>query len=367
MRVLTVLPNPTPADLRASERQARPEVAVEFVGVSRTYPARGRSGTPRVALADLDLHIPSGQRLALLGPNGSGKTTLLRLIALMDRPDSGTGAVLGCDAGAPPGSAAARAARARLGVVFQAAALDRLLTVRENLLAQASLFGLRGPAARGSVERAAGLLVLSDRLDDRFATLSGGLARRADLARALLHDPDMLLLDEPTAGLDPRSREEFLDTLEAVASTPRPGRPRVTILLSTHLMDEAQRAQRVVMLDRGRLVADGAPAALRRDIGGLVLRCDPPGEAAASRALGLLAQAGLLPERQPSGRILARADGTGPDQLGATLAALARAGVAVEIGPATLGDVFLARTGRLLDESQEPPQREGAHHPRRQR
>ncbi len=280
--------------------------------VGREY--RRRKAAPVRALDDLSFSVNPGEYVALLGPNGAGKSTLLRLLAGLDRPDTG-------DVHTPP--------RADLAVVFQRPALDPLLTIRENLRLQAALYNVPDAAA-AAAER----LGLTDRLNDRVATLSGGLARRADLARALLTQPKLLLLDEPTTGLDHEARAAFLDTLDAQ----RAADPALAIVLSTHLMDEAARATRVVMIDHGRTVADGPPDDLRGTLGGdRLLRT-------ATDHTALLERCGLT--ITPDG---AHVRAHGDDSvLAAAAAELTTAGASFELAPPTLGDVYLARAGRGL-------------------
>ncbi len=273
-----------------------------------------RRQPPLRALDSVTIQIDPGEHIALLGPNGAGKSTLLRLLAGLDRPDAGEAC--------PP-------KRADLAVVFQEPALDPLLTIRENLNLQRALFTMRT-----SAETAAKTLDLTNRLDDRVSTLSGGLARRADLARALLTEPKLLLLDEPTTGLDHAARASFLDTLDAQ----REANPDLAIVLSTHLMDEAERASRVVMLDRGKVVADASPEALRSELGGpKILRC-------AAQHAELLTSAGLTVTISGN-----HAHATGDAAAaGAASDALVRAGADFNVSEPTLADAYLARTGKAL-------------------
>ncbi|MBI1886550.1 MAG: ABC transporter ATP-binding protein [Chloroflexi bacterium] len=207
----------------------------------------------RQALDGVSLTVPAGPAFALLGPNGSGKTTLLSVIVGLQAPQSGTVQVLG----RPPGPRA----RAEVGVVFQESCLDPLMTVEETLRLQARLFGLRAGEAR---ERIAALLAgfgLAERAREATRTLSGGLKRRLELARALLPSPALLLLDEPTTGLDPDARLALWEHLNEVKAA------GTTLLVATNDVAEAERhCDTVAFLDRGRLVAQGSPAELKRDL-----------------------------------------------------------------------------------------------------
>ena len=299
---------------------------VEAVGLRRVYRAGRGAGRREVAALDgLSLTVRSGERVALLGPNGSGKSTLLRTLATIEAPDAGSLRVLGED----PGSGAARVRR-RLGVVFQSPGLDGLLTVRENLLGQGALLGLARADAAARARGAAERFGVAGRLDDRVGALSGGLARRADLARAMLGDPELLLLDEPTTGLDVESRGAFLDALDGVGDG-------VTVVLSTHDMAIAERMGRAVLVGSGRVLRDGPPGALREELGDRVVRARG-GDAA------LLREAGLRVET--TGReAVGRGDGPAIERAaGALLAAGAPFGVASP----TLEDAYLAHAGRPL-------------------
>ena len=230
----------TPALLRAT-------------GLRRVYRTKsGRERVSRVALDDVSVEIERGQRVALVGANGSGKSTLLRLLARIEEPDAGTVELLNDEAGAIAWSDGAR----HTGVVFQSPGLDRLLTVRENLMAQAALYGVREAANR--VTECAERVGIAARLDDRVGVLSGGLARRADLARALVPRPSLLLLDEPLAGLDAESRDVFLSLLRELGDAD----PSFTLIMSSHAPDEIRLADRVIVLDAGRVVVSGEPGAI---------------------------------------------------------------------------------------------------------
>lgn len=216
---------------------------------------------PREALAGVCLEVPEGGLFGLLGPNGGGKTTIFKILSTLLRPTGGRAEVLGFDASRQP-----LEIRRRIGVVFQNPSLDRKLTVRENILYHGRLYGVPS----GELERRAGELLeryrLADRAGDLAETLSGGLRRRLELAKSLLHEPKLLLLDEPTVGLDPGGRKDFWDHLCALRAE-----RGMTILLTTHLMEEADRCERLAILDRGRVIAEGAPDSLKAAIGGDVI------------------------------------------------------------------------------------------------
>jgi ABC-2 type transport system ATP-binding protein len=205
-------------------------------------------------------------------------------------------------------------------------------------------------------------MTVSDRLHDRVGSLSGGLQRRADLARALLHDPDLLVLDEATAGLDHQSRTAFLDTIATI----RASRQRaMTVLMTTHLMDEAERADRVIMVAAGQVVADGAPAELRRSCGGRLVRVRLE-DGVAAGAEQVLRRAGLETSSSDPRTLIGRtpANGEAVGRIEQAAAELARCGAAFEVAPPNLGDAYLSLTGAPLHEGPAP---EPAHRRRRRR
>ena len=222
----------------------------------------------RVALNRLELSVAPGELLAVLGPNGSGKTTLFRILSTLIPPQSGLVAFGGFQLPRD-----ADAVRGNLGVVFQHPSLDKKLTVEENLLCQGALYGLHGNLLRERIAECTGSLGVSDRMSERVEKLSGGLKRRVELAKALIHRPSVLLLDEPSTGLDPASRIDLWNYIARLrAST------QMTVLFTTHLLDEADKADRVAILSAGSLVCLDSPARLRAELGEerLVIECDAP-------------------------------------------------------------------------------------------
>ena len=215
----------------------------------------------RVALADIGFEVREGEIFGLLGPNGGGKSTLFRILSTMMAPTSGTAQVAGYDVGRD-----AAAVRRTVGVVFQTQSLDKALTVEENLRSQGHLHGLSGKVLRERMEHSMERLGLTDRRKDLVDTLSGGLRRRVEIAKALLHRPKVLLMDEASTGLDPAARRELSRHVESLRS-----KEGVTILLTTHILEEADRCDRLVLLHQGRIVAQGSPAELRSRIGGDVV------------------------------------------------------------------------------------------------
>ena len=215
----------------------------------------------RVALDGVNLSVARGCLFGLLGPNGGGKTTLFRILSTLLTPTSGSVKVAGFDA-----VNQRHAVRQRIGVVFQSPSLDGHLTVAENLEHQGHLYGLSGRALLTRIAEVLERFSVLDRADERVAVLSGGLARRVEVAKALLHQPEVLILDEPGTGLDPRARATMMSELRRLCDD-----GGVTVLLTTHLMDEAGCCDTLGILDEGRLVTTDTPAALKRLVGGEVV------------------------------------------------------------------------------------------------
>jgi ABC-2 type transport system ATP-binding protein len=220
----------------------------------------------REALTGVSFSVVRGEMFALLGPNGGGKTTLFKILATLMPPTSGVVRLYGHDLSREP-----LPVRRRLGVVFQHPSLDRKLTVIENLRHHGHLYGIAGIELQRRAQEMLARVSLTDRANDLVETLSGGLQRRAELAKGLLHKPDILVLDEPNTGLDPAARRDFMNYLQQLRE-----QDGVTILLTTHFMEDAERCDRVGILHEGKLVALGPPDALKQSIGGDIVVIQSP-------------------------------------------------------------------------------------------
>ncbi len=215
----------------------------------------------RTALNGVSFDVKPAELFGLLGPNGSGKTTLFRILSTLMIPMGGRAFILGHDAAKDPSRL-----RRGIGVVFQAQSIDVKLTAAENLWHQGHLYGLHGAALNARVKEILGRVGLADRAKDKAETFSGGMQRRLELAKGLLHGPRVLLLDEPTTGLDPGARRDLWQYLQVLRDE-----ERVSVLVTTHLMEEAERCDRLAILNEGKLVALGTPAELKDEIGGDVI------------------------------------------------------------------------------------------------
>ena len=293
------------------------------------------------ALAVLDLVAESGQVVALLGPNGAGKTTFVRTVATLVRPDGGSLRVAGIDALAHPGKV-----RRLIGLAGQFAAVEEAMSGRENLEMIARLFGLGRREARAAGASTLDQLGLADAADRLVRTYSGGMRRRLDLGASLVGSPRVLLLDEPTTGLDPRSRIELWDAIRALVAQ------GTDVLLTTQYLEEAdQLAGHVVIVDKGTVIASGTPSDLKAQAGRDVIhvrvgRPDDLGPVAE-----LLAPLGSEPPRvdRPDRLVTVPVDG-GAARLGEAVRAITDAGIAIDdigVRRPTLDEVFLALTGHV--------------------
>ena len=224
----------------------------------------------RTALNGVSFDVRPAELFGLLGPNGSGKTTLFRILSTLMIPTAGQPVVMGCNAVQNPAQV-----RCMIGVVFQAQSVDPKLTAYENLWHQGHLYGLRGAALKKRIAEILSRVGLADRANERVETFSGGMQRRIELAKGLLHRPGVLLLDEPTTGLDPGARRDLWQYLQMLRDE-----EHVSVLVTTHLMEEAERCDRLAILNEGNLVALGTPAELKSEIGGDVILLDAARDAA---------------------------------------------------------------------------------------
>jgi ABC-2 type transport system ATP-binding protein len=291
------------------------------------------------ALSELNLTLPPGQAVAILGPNGAGKTTFIRMVATLLQPDRGTLIVNGHDVVND-----AMAVRRMIGLAGQAAAVEGTMTGRENLVMVARLYGQGRKEAAGSTERILGQIDLSEVADRQVRTYSGGMRRRLDLGASLVGAPRLLLLDEPTTGLDPGSRNEVWDAIRAMHQT------GTDLLLTTQYLDEADHlAAYIVIIDGGRVIAEGTPDDLKSRLGADVVELHTADVATMVRAAQVLAALGVAePATDPATRRCSVAAPGGAQLLPAVVRALDEAAVAVEdisLRRPTLDEVFLSLTG----------------------
>lgn len=288
------------------------------------------------ALQNVSFSVERNQIFGLLGPNGGGKTTLFRILCTLLVPDQGTAKVAGVDVKDNP-----HEVRRLIGVVFQSNSLDLELTSEENLFHQGRLYGLRGGELKRRVEALMGRFGLESRKRDLVRTLSGGLRRRLELVKGLLHSPQILILDEPTSGLDPGARLDFWQHLKTLRAE-----EGITILFTTHLMEEAERCDHLVILSGGQVVAYGTPAALKEKIGGDVIVIQTPDPESLRGLIG--EQFGCEPrvvdgtlrlERPRGYELAAKIMESYPQQI-----------EAVSVGKPTLEDVFVHETGHRFAE-----------------
>lgn len=293
----------------------------------------------RRALDAVSFSVNPGEIFGILGPNGGGKTTLFSILSTALTPSDGTARIFGDDVVTQPNSV-----RQSLGVVFQSPSLDVKLTARENLVCQASLYGLRGADLAARVDDALQRVNLADRAGDFAEAFSGGMRRRVELAKAMLHHPRLLLLDEPATGLDPGARRDMWDYLLHLRDE-----QNVTVALTTHLMEDAEKCDRLAVLHHGKLVAVDSPANLKAAISGDVITIKPKGEA---ETLAAAIAERFAIETAVTGDHVHLKQADGPAFV-ATLAAAYAADIqSITVGSPTLDDVFHHLTGDALTATQ---------------
>jgi ABC-2 type transport system ATP-binding protein len=328
----TIAPPPT------NQREALPGHApIELSGLTHDYGSR-------LALDGLSFNVRPAEIFGLLGPNGSGKTTLFRILSTLMIPTGGHARIAGFDVAKEPNRV-----RQQTGIVFQATSLDIKLTVAENLMHQGHLYGLRGANLQTRAKEVLSRVGLTDRAKDMVETLSGGQKRRIELAKGLIHSPSVLLLDEPSTGLDPGARLDLWHYLRILRDE-----QGVTVLVTTHLMEEAEHCDRLAFLNAGKLVALGSPAELKAEIGGDIVQFETVSpEAAAALGTRITERFAIAPtivgnavrvEREHGHRFLTEVVESFPGAI-----------ESVSVSKPSLEDVFIQRTGHRfwLDKNQE--------------
>lgn len=279
------------------------------------------------------MSVDAGEVVTLLGPNGSGKTTLFRLLCTLLPIQQGTVTIGGYDAAVNP-----LAVRGQIGIVFQSPSLDKKLTVDENIACQAALYGIRGAELKTRRDELLAAMELTDRRGDFCEKLSGGLKRRVELAKGMLHRPRLLLLDEPSTGLDPSAR---LNLWEAVRRMADGG---MAVLMTTHLLEEADKSDRVVILADGKKIAEGSPGGLRSQLGGGLVTVESSDAIAVEKIL--TEELGLTVQRLHH---QLRLQTDAPESLVPMLIAkLGDRAESITIGRPSLEDVFVAKTGKVF-------------------
>ena len=285
------------------------------------------------ALDEVSLDVKTGEIFGLLGPNGGGKTTLFRLLTTMLTVQAGTILIDGVNVAEKPAQA-----RKKFGVVFQSPSLDKKLTLMENLLHQGRLYGLHGESLRQKAASLLKKLSLFDRANDIVETLSGGMQRRGEIAKGMLHNPALLIMDEPSTGLDPNARKEMWDLLGEFK------KQGVTVFITTHLMEEGEKCDRLAILNKGKLVVTGTPNELKSKIGGdvVILQSNQPETLKTNiqTKLGLEAQAmngSIRVEIKDGHKFIPILIETFPGMI-----------EAASVGKPTLEDVFVHETGYVF-------------------
>ncbi|MEU8584762.1 ABC transporter ATP-binding protein [Streptomyces abikoensis] len=319
-------------------------------GLCRSYPGVK-------AVRGVDLTVYPGETFGFLGPNGAGKSTTIAMLCTLTRPTAGQARVAGADVTEDPGTV-----RRRMGLVFQELTVDGELTANENLRFHADLYGLPKRVARARTTEMLDLVGLADRRNSLVRTFSGGMKRRLEIARGLLHSPQVLFLDEPTIGLDPLSRAQLWEHLHHVRKE-----QAVTLFLTTHYLDEAEHCDRIAIMDDGRIVTEGTPAALKAAIGTDRILLHTTDDRAAATALRR--QFGLNATAGPDGLCTQAPDGAA--FVPVLCAHLGVPVLSITVTSPSLDDVFLRYTGRTIHDAekrsvrQTPPVPRLSRHPRR--
>jgi ABC-2 type transport system ATP-binding protein len=285
------------------------------------------------AVRDVSFSVRPGEVFALLGPNGAGKSTTIKMLCTLSRPTSGTARVAGWDIVAQP-----RAVRRRIGLVFQEQTLDQQLTAEENLRFHAVLYRMPPALVAPRIDRVLALVGLSDRRKDLVSTFSGGMARRLEIARGMLHTPSVLFLDEPTIGLDPQTRALMWEDVMRLRDE-----EGVTVLLTTHYMEEAEYADRIAIIDQGNIVALDTPANLKARVGADTVELHTADDRAATAALQ---RAGLELRRGEESIVVSVTDGE--SEVPRLINIVGVPVRSVHVHRPTLDDVFLYFTGREI-------------------
>ena len=319
------------------ENHGQAPAPIELTGLTHDYGSR-------LALDNLSFQVRPAEIFGLLGPNGSGKTTLFRILSTLMVPTAGHARIAGFDVAAEPNRV-----RQQTGIVFQATSLDIKLTVQENLMHQGHLYGLRGAPLAARSREVLSRVGLTDRAKDMVETLSGGQKRRIELAKGLIHSPSVLLLDEPSTGLDPGARLDLWHYLRILRDE-----QGVTVLVTTHLMEEAEHCDRLAFLSEGKLVALGSPAELKSEIGGDIVQFETPTPDTAAALAGRIRERfavtptvvgySVRVEREHGHRFLTEVVEAFPGAI-----------ESVSVSKPSLEDVFIQRTGHRfwLDKSKE--------------
>ncbi|MBX6361396.1 MAG: ABC transporter ATP-binding protein [Acidobacterium ailaaui] len=296
----------------------------------------------RLALDHLSFEVRPAEIFGLLGPNGSGKTTLFRILSTLMVPTNGTARIQGFDVAHEPNRV-----RQQIGIVFQARSLDIKLTVGENLRHQGHLYGLKGATLKRRISEVLSRVGLLDRIRDSVETLSGGMQRRVELAKGLIHSPSVLLLDEPSTGLDPGARRDVWQYLKMLRDE-----EGVTVLVTTHLMEEAEHCDRLAILNQGKLVALGSPSDLKSEIGGDVVIFETTSASAAQELAEKIANRFLLAPSALGNTVRLERE-QGHKFVTEVVEAFPGLVQGISVSKPSLEDVFIQRTGHRFWTEQE--------------